>query len=95
MERTDEQRENERCGGCDCYETEDGCECRKVQCSKCGFTDHLFNMSHPEFHTHYWFAYMPFHDKLAEVKCEKCNSPFSESEEEEEETEEEEEKDDN
>ena len=34
--KTDKEREEERCGGCDCFETDDGCECRRLPCSKCG-----------------------------------------------------------
>ena len=37
--RTDELREAERCGGCDCFETEEGCECREVSCNICGKED--------------------------------------------------------
>ena len=31
--RTDKQREELLCGGCDTLETADGCECRVVACS--------------------------------------------------------------
>ena len=71
--RTDKQREEERCGGCDCYETEDGCECRTIACSQCGRNDNLYNMNHPDFHTDHWFNGMEFNTKLAEVVCNKCN----------------------
>ena len=70
--RTDKQREEERCGGCDCYEDENGCECRVISCSQCGYKDNLYNMNHDEFHTFYWFNGMEFNTKLAEVVCNKC-----------------------
>lgn len=81
--KTDEQREQERCGGCDCFETEDGCECRRVPCSKCGTQDHLYNMHHDLFHTEYWFRDMSFYQKLDEIICNDCNNRQSEDEEEE------------
>ena len=31
--KTDKEREQKRCGGCDTFETADGCECRVVPCS--------------------------------------------------------------
>tara|TARA_R110000823_G_C15811489_1_gene488284 strand:+ start:561 stop:818 length:258 start_codon:yes stop_codon:yes gene_type:complete len=71
--RTDEEREKQRCGGCDTYETEDGCECRVVSCSHCGYRDNLYNMNHDEFHTDYWFDGMEFDTKMSEIKCDKCN----------------------
>ena len=71
-ERTDKQRETERCGGCDCYETEDGCECKLVCCSRCGNRDNLYNMNHPEFHTDYWFNGMEYEVKLNEIICNDC-----------------------
>ena len=74
--RTDEEREHQRCSGCDCYETEDGCECKIVACSQCGYNDNLFNMNHDEFHTFYWFNEMEYYTKMCEVKCDKCyNEP--------------------
>ena len=39
--KTDKEREEERCGGCDCFETDDGCECRRLPCSKCGAMDNF------------------------------------------------------
>ena len=73
MNKNDREREEKRCGGCDCYEGEDGCECRRVPCSKCGSRDHMYNMEHPQFHTHYWFNGMPFEIKLNEVLCSNCS----------------------
>ena len=81
--RTDKQREEERCGGCDCYETEDGCECRRVPCSKCGSCDNLYNMNHREFHTDYWFNGMSFYEKMDGLLCDDCVNAGSDSEEEE------------
>ena len=72
--RTDKQREHQRCGGCDCYETSDGCECRVVSCSECGDKDHLFNMCHEQFHSDYWFDGMEYHIKMNEILCKDCNS---------------------
>ena len=84
--KTDKEREEERCGGCDCFETDDGCECRRLPCSKCGMMDNLYNMNHCEFHTDYWFDGMEFEVKLAEILCDDCvNGDPSDEEEEEEE----------
>lgn len=78
--KTDKQREEERCGGCDCYETNDGCECRRVPCSRCGQCDNLYNMNHPEFHNDYWFDGMEFELKLSEILCDDCANGFSDDE---------------
>lgn len=83
--KSDEQRETERCGRCDCYETDDGCECVRVPCSRCGLCDNLFNMNHREFHTDYWFEAMSFYEKLDGILCDDCVNGGSSSEEEEEE----------
>ena len=79
--RTDKEREEERCGGCDCFETEFGCECEIVSCSQCGQRDHLYNMHHPLFHTDYWFDGMPFYEKLSEIICNDCENKSNETEE--------------
>ena len=79
--KTDKQREEERCGGCDCYETDDGCECRVVPCSNCGTCEPLFDMNHPEKHSEYWFNGMEFELKLAEVLCDGCVAGTSSEEE--------------
>ena len=78
---SNKHREQERCGGCDCFETDDGCECMRVPCSKCGTMDALFNMNHPEFHTDFWFEGMDFDTKLAEVLCDECERGDDEEEE--------------
>ncbi len=70
--KSDKEREEERCGGCDCYETDDGCECRRVPCSRCGQCDHLYNMNHPEFHSDYWFEGLSFDEKLSTILCDDC-----------------------
>ena len=70
--RTDKQREEERCGGCDCFETDDGCECRVVPCSRCGMREPMYDMNHSEFHTDYWFDGLTFDQKLAEILCDSC-----------------------
>ena len=77
------REEEKRCGACDCYDTEDGCECRRVPCSRCGNNDNLFNMNHDEFHNEYWFNGMSFNTKLNEVLCDSCYNCSSEDEEEE------------
>ena len=79
--KTDWERENTRCGGCDCFETDDGCECRRVPCSKCGLCDNLYNMNHPEFHTDYWFDGLTFDEKLSQILCDDCMNGCSEDEE--------------
>jgi len=84
-QRTDKEREEERCGGCDCFETEDGCECRVVSCSRCGHRDHLYNMEHEEFHSDIWFDGMEFETKMNEIRCKDCYNGCSSSEEDEEE----------
>ena len=68
------REEEQRCSACDCYETEDGCECRKIPCSRCGITDHIYNMNHELFHTEYWFSCMPFETKLSECLCDECEN---------------------
>ena len=78
--RTDKEREEQRCGGCDCFETEDGCECRIVSCSQCGNRDNLYNMHHDLFHTDYWFDGMPFYQKLSEIICRECYERGNEEE---------------
>jgi len=70
--KSDKEREEERCGGCDCYETDDGCECRRVPCSRCGCMDHMYNMNHPDFHSDYWFEGLSFHEKLSTILCDDC-----------------------
>jgi len=70
--KTDKEREEERCGGC---------ECRRVPCSRCGTNDNLYNMNHPEFHNDYWFDGMEFEVKLAEVLCDDCVNGCSSEEE--------------
>ena len=74
--RTDKQREELLCSGCDTLETADGCECRVVSCSQCGYRDNLYNMNHDEYHTEYWFNGMEYDTKICEIKCNKC---FNES----------------
>ena len=69
--------EERRCGGCDCFDGVDGCECRRVPCSRCGRCDHLYNMNHPEFHTDFWFDGMDFDEKLATVLCDDCENGHS------------------
>lgn len=71
--RTDKQREEQRCSGCDCYETADGCECKIVSCSECCYRDHLYNMYHDEYHTDFWFE-MDYEIKMNEILCKDCNS---------------------
>tara|TARA_R110002050_G_scaffold67037_2_gene145253 strand:- start:188 stop:469 length:282 start_codon:yes stop_codon:yes gene_type:complete len=71
-DKTDEQREDKRCGGCDCYESENGCECNLVPCSNCGNCDKLYNMHHDEFHSAYWFNGMSYDEKLSEIVCIEC-----------------------
>ncbi len=78
--RTDKHREQKRCGGCDCFETCDGCECRIVPCSRCGSFDRLYNMNHPEFHTDHWFDGMDFYEKLSTVLCDECENGCSSDE---------------
>ena len=73
-QRTDKEREEQRCGGCDCFETEFGCECEVVSCSMCDGRDNLYNMNHPLFHTDYWFDGMPFYVKLSEIICNDCEN---------------------
>lgn len=68
------QQEEKRCETCDCFITEEGCECRLVPCSRCGDCYELFNMTHDEFHTDYWFENMSFHHKLSEILCHNCNN---------------------
>ena len=70
--RTDKQREHQPCGGCDCVETADGCECRIVSCGQCCYRDNLYNMNHDEFHTEYWFNGMDFNTKMCEIICNRC-----------------------
>jgi len=79
--KTDKQREQERCGGCDCFETTEGCECRRIPCCRCGTLDNIFNMNHPEFHSDYWFNGMDFETKLSEVYCNDCINHEGENEE--------------
>ena len=83
-QRTDKGREEERCGGCDTYETDEGCECRRVPCSRCGGMDNLYNMNHPEFHTDLWWE-MEFNEKMCQILCDDCVNGNSDSEDEEEE----------
>ena len=75
-----EDKEEQRCNTCDCYETEDGCECRKIPCSKCGITDYIYNMNHELFHTEYWFRSMAFETKLSECLCDECENKCEEDE---------------
>ena len=83
--KTDKEREQKRCGGCDTFETADGCECRVVPCSKCGCHEHLYDMNSPEYHSQYWFAGMTFDTKLAEILCNNCVNCGSSDEEDEDE----------
>ena len=69
--RTELERETQRCGGCDCFETEDGCECREVSCIICGKINHIYNMEHPDKHKDDWCE-LPFEDKLNGFYCEDC-----------------------
>ena len=77
-QRTDKEREQELCGGCDTLDTEYGCECAVVSCSECGCRDNLFNMHHPLFHTNYWFDGMPFYEKMSEIRCNDCENMVEE-----------------
>ena len=72
--KTDKEREQERCGTCDCFETAEGCECRRVPCSKCGCHEHLYDMNHPEFHSDYWFDGMSWYNKMTEILCDNCDN---------------------
>ena len=81
--KTDKEREEQRCGGCDTFETEFGCECEVVSCSECGCRDNLYNMRHPLFHTDYWFIAMPFYEKLSEIICVDCENRTNDNDEEE------------
>ena len=76
-----EDQEEKRCSTCDCYETIDSCECRKIPCSMCGITDHIYNMNHELFHTEYWFRNMPFETKLSECLCNECENKCEDEDE--------------
>ena len=76
-----EDQEEQRCNACDCYETEDGCECRKIPCSKCGITDYIYNMNHELFHSEYWFRNMAFETKLSECLCDECENKCEDEDE--------------
>ena len=75
------REEEQRCSTCDCYETIDSCECRKIPCSRCGITDHIYNMNHELFHTEYWFRNMPFETKLSECLCNECENKCEDEDE--------------
>ena len=79
--RREEDQEEKRCSTCDCYETIDSCECRKIPCSRCGITDHIYNMNHELFHTEYWFRNMPFETKLSECLCNECENKCEDEDE--------------
>ena len=70
--RTDELREAERCGQCDCFETEEGCECREVACNRCGKQNHIYNMAHPDKDNDDLWNDLSFEDKLNGFHCEDC-----------------------
>jgi hypothetical protein len=79
--KTDKEREEQRCGGCDCFEDENGCECRVVSCSNCGERDNLYNMCHPEFHSDLWFSGLVFEEKLSTIICQNCDRCYESEEE--------------
>ena len=66
------QEETARCGGCDCFETEEGCECRLVACNKCGKQNHIYNMAHEDKHNEELWNDLSFADKLNGFYCEEC-----------------------
>jgi len=79
--RREEDQEEQRCNACDCYITIDSCECRKIPCSRCGITDHIYNMNHELFHSEYWFSCMSFETKLSECLCDECENKCEDEDE--------------
>ena len=73
-----------RCGGCDCFDTGDGCECREVACKKCGKRNHIYNMNHPDKENREVWDDISFEDKLNGFYCEECGETSDEEQEEEE-----------
>ena len=64
--------EDVRCGGCDCFITEEGCECRLVACNKCGKQNHIYNMAHQDKQNEELWNDLSFADKLNGFYCEEC-----------------------
>ena len=63
--------EETRCGGCDKFPTEDGCECRKVSCCECGERNAIHSMEHPFKERDDWDD-IPLCDKIHEFCCDRC-----------------------
>jgi len=71
----------QRCGGCDTFETIDGCECREVPCVVCGKRNHIYNMEHCDKYNESLWADLSFEDKLNGFHCEGCEVSDDEDEE--------------
>jgi len=72
-----------RCGGCDCFETEEGCECRLVACNRCSKQNHIYNMYHLDKENENLWNDLSIADKLNGFFCEECFESDDEDDDEE------------